>query len=295
MDKRLPDQAERQRRVLEECGARVVAVTGGSSRVGRTSTVVNLAAALAAQGKDVLVIDECVGGHSVSAMLGGARGLDGAGSAGNFSAVLNGELPVDQAAVRTGLGFALLAAPRHHCDRYSATQLGAMLGGPADVVLIDAPLDRLGALSALAVQAHDVMIVTRLAAQAIADAYVCMKRLHRAHAIAQFRVLVNHVESRVDAQVVFESLAGVAARYLTVSATGAGCVAADPRMARSLELGRCVVDAFPSTPAARDYRHVAAEMLYWPMRPAMWSRQPAVAPAAVSAVPHADKPSAQSR
>ncbi|MGF6606968.1 MinD-like ATPase involved in chromosome partitioning or flagellar assembly [Paraburkholderia sp. WSM4175] len=104
------------------------------------------------------------------------------------------------------------------------------------------------------------------------DAYVCMKRLHYAHAIAQFRVLVNYVQSRVDAQVAFENLAGVAGRYLTVLATDAGCVAADPRMARSLELGRCVVDAFPSTPAARDYRHVAAEMLYWPMRPAMSSR-----------------------
>jgi flagellar biosynthesis protein FlhG len=105
-----------------------------------------------------------------------------------------------------------------------------------------------------------------------------MKRLHYAHGIGQFRVLVNHVHSVTDAQTAFENLAGVAGRYLTVSLEGAGCIAADPRMARALELSRCVVDAFPSTPAARDYRHLAAELQYWPMRPAMSSRHHLVAP-----------------
>ena len=141
-----------------------------------------------------------------------------------------------------------------------------MLEGPADIVLIDAQLDRSGHLSALAMQAHDLMIVTRVAGQAITDAYACMKRLHYAHGIAQFRVLVNHVQSITDARTAFDNLAGVAGRYLTVSLENAGCIAADARMARALELSRCVVDAFPSTPAARDYRHLAAELQYWPMR-----------------------------
>ena len=87
-------------------------------------------------------------------------------------------------------------------------------------------------------------------------------------------MLVNRVSSLADAHTAFENLAEVAARYLTVSIEDAGCVAADPLMERSLELGRCVVDAFPSAQSARDFRHVAAEMLYWPMRPAMCSPQP---------------------
>ena len=33
------------------------------------------------------------------------------------------------------------------------------------------------------------------------------------------------------------------------------------------ELTRAAVDAFPSSPAARDYRQIAAALLYWPMRP----------------------------
>ncbi len=290
MDKVITDQAEGLRRLLCRHGSRVVSVTGGSSHVGRTSTVVNLAAALAGQGKDVLVIDECLGENSVSAMLGGVRG------AGNFSAVMRGELSLEDAAPRHPLGFSVLAASRPNCEGYDAEQLGTLLNGPADIVLIDAQLDRSGALSALAQQAHDVLIVTRVAAQAITEAYACMKRLHYAHAIAQFRVLVNHVSSVSDAHTAFENLADVAGRYLTVQITDAGCVTSDPLMERSAELSRCVVDAFPSTPAARDYRHLAAELLYWPMRAVVPSRTPrGVADLAAGMPParRADKPSAQ--
>jgi flagellar biosynthesis protein FlhG len=287
LDKFVLDQAEGLRRLLARAGSRVVAVTGGSTGVGRTTTVVNLAAALVGQGKDVLVIDECLGENSVSALLGGVRG------AGNFSAVIRGEMALEEAVGRHALGFAVLAASRGNREGCTPEQLAVVLSGSADIVLIDAQLDREGALSALAMQSNDVMIVTRIAAQAITDAYACMKRLHYAHAIPQFRVLVNHVQSASDAHTAFENLAGVAGRYLTVSLEDAGCIAADPRMARAVELSRCVVDAFPSTPAARDYRHVASELQYWPMRPSMSSRTPGAASATVTAAQHADQPSAQ--
>ncbi|TCF96755.1 flagellar biosynthesis protein FlhG [Paraburkholderia strydomiana] len=287
MDKLVSDQAEGLRRLLARSGSRVIAVTGGSLGAGCTATVMNLAVALAQQGKDVLVIDECVGDKSVSAMLGSVRG------AGNFGAVMRGEMTLDEAALRHALGFSVLAASRAHREGYSAAQFSVVLRGSADIVLIDAQLDQQGHLSALAMQAHDVMIVTRMAAQAITDAYACMKRLHYAHAIAQFRVLVNHVQSVEDARTAFANLAGVAGRYLAVALEDAGCIAADARMARAEELSRCVVDAFPSTPAARDFRHLAAELQYWPMRPAMSSQTPWMAPAAVTAAQHADQPSAQ--
>ncbi|HZZ09633.1 MAG TPA: AAA family ATPase [Paraburkholderia sp.] len=287
MDKFVSDQAEGLRRLLAKGGSRVIAVTGGSAGVGCTTVVVNLAAALAQQGKDVLVIDECVGERSVSAMLGGVRG------AGNFAAMMRGEMTLDDAIARHTLGFSVLAASRPNREGRTAAQLGAVLSGSADIVLIDSQLDDKGQLSLLAAQSHDVMVVTRVAAQAITDAYACLKRLHFAHATAQFRVLVNHVQSLDDARTAFANLAGVAGRYLTVTLEAAGCIAADVRMARALELSRCVVDAFPSTPAARDFRHLAAELQYWPMRPAMSSQPHWMAPAAVTAAQHADQPSAQ--
>ena len=279
MDKFVIDQAEGLRRLLAREGSRVIAVTGGRGSPGRTTVVVNLAAALTAQGKDVLVIDECLGPRSVSALLGGVRSSgNGArnfarNGARNFAAVMRGEMALDEAVGRHAPGFGVLAAPREHLAQDPGAQFDAqlskVLAGPADFVLIDAQLDAEGALSPLAMHAHDVLIVMRVAAQAITDAYACMKRLHFAHAIAQFRVLANHVVSASDAQAALENLAGVASRYLTVSLESAGSVAAEPHMPRAVQLARCIVDAFPSTAAARDFRHVAAELPHWPTRPAL--------------------------
>ncbi|QBQ96337.1 MinD/ParA family ATP-binding protein [Paraburkholderia pallida] len=271
MDKFVIDQAEGLRRLLAREGSRVIAVTGGPGSPGRTTVVINLAAALTAQGKDVLVIDECLGPRSVSALLGGVRGAGG--SASNFAAVMRGEMAMDEAVGRHALGFGVLAAPREprlqYTDAQLHTQLSKVLAGPADFVLIDAQLDAEGALSPLAMHAHDVLIVMRVVAQAITDAYACMKRLHFAHAIGQFRVLANQVASESEAQVILENLVCVASRYLTVSLESAGSVAADPHMPRAVQLARCIVDAFPSTAAARDFRHLAAELPHWPMRPAL--------------------------
>ncbi|WP_028222987.1 MinD/ParA family ATP-binding protein [Paraburkholderia oxyphila] len=276
MDKFVIDQAEGLRRLLAREGSRVIAVTGGPGSPGRTTVVINLAAALTAQGKDVLVIDECLGLRPVSALLGGVRG------AGNFAAVMRGEMALDEAVGRHALGFGVLAAPREPRMQYTDAQLHAqlskLLAGPADFVLIDAQLDAEGALSPLAMHAHDVLIVMRVTAQAITDAYACMKRLHFAHAIGQFRVLANQVASESEAQAVFENLACVASRYLTVALESAGSVAADPHMPRAVQLSRCIVDAFPSTAAARDFRHVAAELPHWPMRPALAASAGAQAP-----------------
>lgn len=257
MDKLFVDQAEGLRRMLREHTARVVAVTGGSSRVGRTSTVVNLAASLCAQGQDVLVIDECLGPNSVSVTL-GMRG------AGSHSAVMNGEVALADVP-RHPLGFPVLAVSPYQSDVIGDGHHDLVLGSPADIVLIDARIDRRGGLSSLASRAHDALIVTRVAAQAVTETYACMKRLHFAYGFAQFRVLRNQVSDAKDAKTVIDTLTGVAGRFLAVQVEDAGRVAADPQVARAVKLSRRVVDAFPTTPAARDFRRLASEMLYWPM------------------------------
>lgn len=166
MDKRITDQAEGLRRLLAGRASRVVAVTGGPSGVGCTSTVANLAAALTALGKDVLVVDERANVRSIAATLCGSWLRDGE-------------------PVRHELGFAVCEASRLARVGYSDAQLDALGDGAADIVLIDAQLDANGALSALARDAHDVLVVTRVSASAITEAYACMKRLHYAHARAR--------------------------------------------------------------------------------------------------------------
>ncbi len=282
LDKFVLDQAEGLRRLLTRGGSRVVAVAGGPAGIGCTSAVVNLGAALSVHGKDVLVIDERANAAS-------AARLAGTSGAGALAAVMSGREALQDAVTRTPFGFSLLAAPRDERISHDAAQCRALLDGQADIVLIDAQLDRYGALSSLAAQAHDFLIVTRVAASAITEAYACIKRLHYAHAIGQFRVLVNHVQNPADAAVAFDNLSGVASRYLAVSLVQAGYVSEDARVTRAKELSRCVVEAFPATAAARDYRQIAAELLHWPMRPAPSGSETQVRNDARFSVGEADK------
>jgi flagellar biosynthesis protein FlhG len=296
------DQAEGLRRLLARRGARVIAVTGGTRGGGCTTVVANFAAALTQQGKDVLVIDEAnrdglTANDAPDAGFGAMQIPRRTDKSVLLDALMRGEIGLTDAAARHPVGFSVLAAPRGYGHSYASTQFDTLFDTAADVVLIDAHLDLRGQLSPLALRAHDVLVVTRLASQSITDAYACIKRLHFAHAAAQFRVLVNHAHSAVDARATVENLAGVARRYLAVSLEDAGCIAADARVARAVELQRCVVDAFPSTPAARDFRHLAAQLQDWPMRPSMSSAVPSAAPnqvtTQVTPANHAEFTSAQ--
>lgn len=262
-------QALGLRQMLAKSATRAIAITGGREGIGRTATVVNLAIALTRQGMDVLVVDECPGEQSASAVLGAIR------AAGVFGPAIDGRLPrvlaVDshrRQVAATGAG---------HTDRktFAGLQYDAALESTPDIVLIDAALDGNGALSQLALQAHDVVVVMRLSADAVADAYICMKRLRLAQGIAEFRLIVNLLDGEADTHAVLESLGGIVRDYLAVSVLKAGCISADPCIAQAVELSRCVVDAFPASQGASDFARLAVDMQSWPRRPTVSWRLPA--------------------
>lgn len=136
------------------------------------------------------------------------------------------------------------------------------------LVLIDAVLDPDGALSPLAVKADHILVVFGADAAAITRAYLCIKRLHYAHALQRIRVLVNGAADAAEARRILANLANTGSRYLAVALEPAGWVRADPLLAQSQRLNLTVVEAFQASPSARDFRQIAAELLQWPCPPA---------------------------
>jgi len=201
------DQADGLRRLMAGSPGRLVAVVGSGPGVGASSVAANLAAALAQQGKEVLLLDERSGAPSSQARREGR------------------------------------------------------------VVLIDAVLDRDGALSPLAAQADHVLVVLQPNAASITAAYTCIKRLHYAHALKRLRVLVNCATKVSEAQRILANLADTGSRYLALALHPAGCVRDDPRLAQAQRLNLTVVDAFQTSPAAIDLRQIAADLWQWPCGP----------------------------
>lgn len=134
------------------------------------------------------------------------------------------------------------------------------------LVLIDAVLDKDGALSPLAAQADHVLVVLQPNVASITASYVCIKRLHYAHALQRLRVLVNHATDAAEAQRILVNLALTGSRYLALALEPAGCVRADPRLSQAQRLNLTVVEAFQASPAALDFRQIASDLLQWPWR-----------------------------
>jgi flagellar biosynthesis protein FlhG len=266
----IADQALGLLQMLGQSAARVVAVTGGPEGVGRTAAVANLAMALTKLDMDVLVVDERPSDHSASAMLGGVR------TAGAFAPPSRCRLPRVLTVDRRPPRLTVMGSRHTDLKSYADGRYDAVFDSKSDIVLIDAALGRDGGLSPLALQADNVVVVMCMSADAAADTYVCMKRLRLTQGIAEFRILVNLLDGEADTHAVLDSLGSIARDYLAVSVVKAGCIAADPCAARAAELSRCVVDAFPSSPAASDYRRLAADMQSWPRR------RTSVAPTAIA-------------
>jgi flagellar biosynthesis protein FlhG len=133
------------------------------------------------------------------------------------------------------------------------------------LVLVHAVLDVEGALSPLAAQADHVVVVLRANASAIKASYVCIKKLHHAHALQRLRVLVNGVADAAEAQRILTNLAQTGSRYLALALEPAGWVRVDPLLAQAQRLKLPVVEAFKSSPAAVDFRQIAADLRQWPL------------------------------
>lgn len=258
MNKVVSDQADGLRCLMARHSgmqaAQVIALVGSGPRIGVTSVALNLAAALVQQGKEVLVLDEQSGAQSVTAMLADA-------APGSWSEVVVGSVPLAVAASRLPCGASLLRVSKEDAAA-AAVDMRSVFQG--QVILIDASLDENGALSSLAAQADDVIVVLRPEAASITAAYTCVKQLHYAHALQRLRILVNQAAGIPEAQRVLNNLAATASRYLGLALESAGCVAADPHLVRAQDLKLSVVEAFQTSAAAVDFRRIAAQLLQWP-------------------------------
>lgn len=132
------------------------------------------------------------------------------------------------------------------------------------LVLVDAVLSSDGALSPLAATADHILMVCAASREAITKTYLCIKKLHYAHALANVRVLVNEAADPIQAQRLLANLAFTSSRYLGMVLEPAGFVRADPFLTQARRLNLTVIHAFSDSDAARDFLQIASELVNWP-------------------------------
>jgi capsular exopolysaccharide synthesis family protein len=178
--------------------ARTLLVTSPSARDGKSTTVANLAVALARSGERVIAVDADLRRPRLGSLLGTAPGP-------GLTDVVTGEVPLDSALQTTEDGLVVLPAgtlpsnPAELIGSQAMADLLAVLETKADVVVIDAPpvLPVTDAV-ALSTQVDAVVLVVRSGRTSRDRAEDAARRLH----VVGARLLgtVLNGAARADAQ-----------------------------------------------------------------------------------------------
>jgi flagellar biosynthesis protein FlhG len=256
------DQAEGLRRLLKFSRARTIAVVAGTRGAGATSCVVNLGAALAKQGRRVLIVDENFSAGNVSQVLGVRPRFD-------LGHAIAGDCALDDALLQAPAGLTLLSASRavnalpklDSMAQRRAVSCFADLDDAADIVLLDARNDAVEP-SPFANAAQEVVLVVSPGPSSITGGYAAMKRMSR-NGRKRFRMLVNRALDADTTQLVHKNMAQAASKHLGAALEFMGAIPHDPAIAEAAMRFVPAVEATPYADASRRFEGEAAAMLRW--------------------------------
>jgi flagellar biosynthesis protein FlhG len=246
----------------------VIAVTGGKGGVGKTSVSVNLATAMAASGKRVVLLDGDLGLANADVFLGLSPRY-------TLAHVLSGERTLDEVVIAAPQGFLVVPAASGAADMANMSEtehLGLVqafstLAARVDVLIVDTAAGIAHSVLQFSQASQHVVIVICDEPASLTDAYALVKVLSRNHGVSRFRVLANQVRLQGAGAELFRRFELVTARFLDVVLEFAGEIPEDEYLRRSVREQRPVFDAYPSSPAARAFKKLAARADTWPVPP----------------------------
>jgi len=258
------DQAEGLRRLLVRASLRVVTVVGARPGLGATSVVVNLAAALARAGKQVLVLDENLAHDNVANALALKPRFD-------LLNALRDDMPWRDIVLHTATGIHVLPVARaiQALPRLSGVERERLLENLTaasrgmDVVLVDATTDGHSVCASLSGD-EPLLLVLNATADGITESYALLKQMAAHHGRQAFDLVVNKARSEHEARTVFDNMAQVAQRHLRVTLKYLGHIPLDDRLSRATQLHRPLVEMLPVAPASCAFIELAQNLMLLP-------------------------------
>ena len=243
----------------------VIAVTGGKGGVGKSCVAVNLATALAKDGKRVLVLDGDLGLANVDVLLGVTPRY-------TLEHVLDGRCTLEEAILETRQGFRIIPAASGVArlaelstrEHLGLVQAFSNLTTGLDVLIVDTAAGIADGVRQFCQAAQQVLVVLRDEPASLTDAYALVKVLRRDHGMMRFRILANMTQNPGDGESLFRKLERVTSRFLDVVLEYAGEIPDDPLVRQAVREQRTVMEAFPSGPAARAFARLARVAQTWP-------------------------------
>jgi flagellar biosynthesis protein FlhG len=257
-----------QAQTIEELNSsrpvKVIAVTGGKGGVGKTTVSANLAVSIAAQGRDVMLVDADLGMANVDVILGLHTRF-------HLGHVVKGECTLEEAIVTGPHGLQIVPAAsgiKHMANLTEAEQAGIIrafsdLYHRVEVLVVDTAAGLHHSVLTFSQAAHHVVVVVCDELASITDAYALIKVLSREHGVQRFQILANQTRRSGEGPDLFQKISKVCDRFLNVTLEFAGSVPFDDYLRRAVQRQSAVVEAFPASISSVALKNLAMKADKW--------------------------------
>ncbi|CQR71504.1 Flagellum site-determining protein YlxH [Sporomusa ovata DSM 2662] len=270
----MSDQAEKLRQmtlhssiptspiIKQNAKSRVITVTSGKGGVGKTNFTVNLALALAALNKKVLVIDADLGMANVEVVL-------GCSATYTILNLLEDGMKIADIATEGPHGIKFMAGGSgiYHLANLSDVHLNHIIGqislfdNWADFILIDTGAGISRNVLKFVVAADEVIIITTPEPTAITDAYAMVKAYAGQKGTAPLKLVINRIVDRDEGQMVVDKLMRVSQRFLNVAIEHLGYVYEDRNLVKAVKSQIPLLISFPEAISSRCIEDIAQQIL----------------------------------
>lgn len=259
------DQASGLRKIVNPKPVKVIAVSSGKGGVGKTNVSVNLAASLAKDGKEVLLLDADLGLANVDVLLGLNPSYD-------LSHVISGERSLEEVMIDGPANVKVIPASSgisRMANLGVAEQAGLInafneLGHAIDVMVVDTAAGISDSVVNFCCASQEVIVVVCDEPASITDAYAFIKVMSREHGVEHFQILANMTHTTHEGRELFNKLSKATDRFLDVMLSFMGTIPYDERLRKAVQHQRAVVEAFPRSPSALALKRIARQIDDWP-------------------------------
>ncbi len=243
----------------------VVAITGGTDGTGKTSIAVNLAQALAKDGKRTLLLDADLGMANVDVLLELV-------ATHTLSDVLNGICQLEDIMLNVSDNLQVIAAAsgvRQLANMQQPECAGMVralsdLKQPIDFLLVDTATGISECVASFCRAASEIMVVVCNDPASIRDSVAQIRLFSSEYRVNRFRVLANRVESAYEAQALFQTCISQLTDNHTPQVSFAGYIPNDESLRKATSEHRIVVDAYPRCRSAMAFNNLARRVAEWP-------------------------------
>lgn len=244
----------------------VIAVTGGKGGIGKSNVSINLALALSALGRRVVVLDADLGLANIDVLLGITSNKNLAdvlsGECGLREVMVNGPGGIKVVPASSGTQKMVSLSPLEHAGLINAF---SEISGDLDVLIVDTAAGISDGVISFLRAAQEIVVVVVDEPTSITDSYALIKLLNRDYGVHRFRVLANMVKTQQEGRHLYSKLVKVTDRFLDVALQYVGSIPFDEAVKKSVQRQRAVLDAYPRAKASLAYKSLAQKADSWPL------------------------------